>query len=70
MTRTTLTDSQRTRIDYARRDLENARADDLARLEPASLVLLVERLRRRLDDVLQVVDEVIPPDSPGTHPST
>jgi hypothetical protein len=56
-----LTDSQHSRIDYARRDLTQARAEDLAALEPARLILLVEMLRRRLDDVLQVVDEITEP---------
>jgi hypothetical protein len=54
-----LTDLQRARIDYARADLESARAADLAQLSPAALIFLVERLRTRLDDVLQLVDEVV-----------
>jgi hypothetical protein len=53
-----LTPTQATRIDFARQDLEAARAEDLARLPPADLVLIIERLRRRLDDTLQVVDEI------------
>lgn len=56
-----LTDSQATRIDFARRDLEAARAADLAQLPPAGLILQIERLRGRLDDVLQIVDEVTQP---------
>lgn len=55
-----LTDLQRARIDYARRDLEYARAEDLAQLPAEGLILLVERLRTRLDDVLQVIDEIGP----------
>lgn len=56
--RTPLTDTQRTRIEFARRDLEHARAEDLAQMEAASLILLVERLRNRLGDVIDVIDEV------------
>ena len=57
-----LTDSQATRIDFARRDLEAARAADLAQLPPAGLILQIERLRGRLDDVLQVVEEITEPE--------
>jgi hypothetical protein len=53
-----LTASQLTRIDFARHDWEKARAEDLARLDPASLILLVERLRGRLGDVLDLVNEI------------
>lgn len=56
--RTPLTDTQCTRIEFARRDLEHARAEDLAQMEAASLILLVERLRNRLGDVIDVIDEV------------
>ncbi len=56
-----LTASQADRVDFARRDLDCARAQDLATLEHAALILLVERLRLRLDDVLQVIDEVRQP---------
>jgi hypothetical protein len=52
-----LTDHQRTRVEYARQDLDRARAEDLARLDAASLILLVERLRGRLGDVLDLIDE-------------
>ncbi len=54
----TLTDLQRARIDYARRDLEYARAEDLAQLPAAGLILIIERLRTRLDDTLSLVDEI------------
>lgn len=57
----TLTGSQATRVDFARRDLEAARAADLAQLPPAGLILQIERLRGRLDDMLQVVDELTSP---------
>ena len=58
--RGTLTDSQRTRIDFARRDLEYARSEDLAQLPAAGLILLIERMRNRLGDVLDLVEEVAP----------
>jgi hypothetical protein len=57
----TLTDSQLAHIDYARRTLAYARAEDLAQLEASGLILMVERLRGRLGDVLDLVDEI-------THP--
>jgi hypothetical protein len=53
-----LTEEQRTRLDFARRDLESARAEDLARLPADGLILLVENLRHRLDDTLRVIDDV------------
>lgn len=55
-----LTDTQHACLDYARRDLEDARAEDLARLDAASLILLVERLRSRLGEVLDLLDETEP----------
>ncbi|MGA6223444.1 hypothetical protein ACPESV_24300 [Streptomyces umbrinus] len=54
----TLTDMQKSRIDFARRDLETARASDLAQLPHAGLILQIERLRGRLDDMLLLVDEI------------
>ncbi|MFF5842094.1 hypothetical protein ACFY74_11575 [Streptomyces massasporeus] len=53
-----LTDVQRSRIDFARRDLDYARSEDLAQLPTAGLILLIERLRNRLDDTLSLIDEV------------
>ncbi|MGY6019628.1 hypothetical protein [Streptomyces spinosirectus] len=53
-----LTAPQKTLLEFARRDLENARSEDLARLEADGLILLVERLRGRLGDVLDLVEEV------------
>ncbi|GAB2731929.1 hypothetical protein [Streptomyces bullii] len=53
-----LTGLQRARIDFARRDLDYARSEDLTQLPPASLILLIERLRTRLDDALAVIDEL------------
>lgn len=54
-----LTPEQAARVDYARRDLESARAQMLEVVPPAGLVLLVARLLTRLDDVLLLVDEVV-----------
>jgi hypothetical protein len=59
-----LTDIQRDRVCFARCDYETARAEDLARLPPASLVLLVERLRGRLGDMLDLIDEVADAEMP------
>jgi hypothetical protein len=56
-----LTNEQTARIDFAARDLETARAADLGQLPPAKLILTVERLRGRLDDVIQLVDEITQP---------
>lgn len=58
-----LTDLQRSRIDFARRDLESARAEDLGQLPQAGLILLVERMRGRLDDMLKLIDEATTPQS-------
>ncbi|KAB2976064.1 hypothetical protein F8R89_31150 [Streptomyces sp. SS1-1] len=55
-----LTDSHRARIQFARQELEAARAADLAGLAPAGLIFQIERLRTRLDDILSLVEEVIP----------
>ncbi|MFE3031615.1 hypothetical protein ACFXKY_08190 [Streptomyces canus] len=53
-----LTSGQRTRIEFARRDWEEARAEDLSQMDPASLILLIERMRGRLEDVLDLVAEL------------
>lgn len=53
-----LTPTQATRRDFARHDLESARTEDLATMQPAGLILIIERLRGRLDDMLHLVDEV------------
>lgn len=55
-----LTSIQKTRIDFARRDFEYARSEDLAQLDAAGLILLIEKLRGRLGDMLDLVDEVTP----------
>ena len=56
-----LTDMQSARLDYARRDFENFRATDLTELEAPGLTLIVMRLLTRLDEALQVVDEITGP---------
>ncbi|MET7321540.1 hypothetical protein [Streptomyces sp. NPDC005549] len=53
-----LTDIQRDRIDFARRDLDSARAENLEHLEAAGLILMVERLRGRLGDALDLIEEI------------
>lgn len=53
-----LTDQQAARLDYARRDWEYARSENLVQLDDAGLILLVERLRGRLGDMLDLMDEV------------
>ncbi|MFC9637147.1 hypothetical protein ACFTZF_01185 [Streptomyces mirabilis] len=53
-----LTDWQRAVVDFARQDLQRARREDLAAMEAASLILLVERLRGRLHGVLDLLDEI------------
>jgi hypothetical protein len=53
-----LTDMQAARLDYARRDYEGARTVNLAQLDAAGLILLVEHLRGRLGDTLDLFDEV------------
>ena len=52
-----LSPTQTTRIEFARRTLDYARSEDLAQLDAAGLILLVEKLRNRLGDVLDLVDE-------------
>lgn len=54
-----LTNLQRDRLDFARRDLEDARARDLSDLDAARLILIITRLCSRLDDTLNLVDEVV-----------
>lgn len=53
-----LTQVQLSRLALAERDLREARGADLAVLGPAELILLVERLRGSLHDVIRLVDEV------------
>ena len=64
--RSALTDLQASRVDFARRDLEYARSENLAQLDAAGLILIVERLRGRLVDMLDLVEEIAPrQESPG-----
>lgn len=56
-----LDDMQAARLDFARRDLANFRAVDLPALDAPGLILIVARLLTRLDETLQVVDEVTGP---------
>ncbi|WP_329215349.1 hypothetical protein OG352_06670 [Streptomyces sp. NBC_01485] len=53
-----LTNLQRDRVNFARCDLEAARTEDLGQLPPAGLIFLVERMRGRLGDILDLVDEL------------
>lgn len=59
--RHTLTPIEQSRCDYARRDLESSYAHDLAKLPQPSVILLVERMRTRLDDMLNLVKETTNP---------
>ncbi|KND45413.1 hypothetical protein [Streptomyces stelliscabiei] len=59
-----LTPTQAMIIDFARND--SARTEELARLPPANLILIIERLRGRLDDMLHLVDEITQA-SPKSH---
>ncbi|CAM5345613.1 hypothetical protein SAURM35S_07677 [Streptomyces aurantiogriseus] len=56
-----LTSLQRARVDFATQDLEDVRTEDLAQLPGADLILLVERMRGRLDDMLKLIDEITEP---------
>lgn len=53
-----LSPAQQSRIDFARRDLDEARSADLAQLGEPGLILMVERLRGRLDDTITLVNEL------------
>lgn len=53
-----LTPGQRSRRDFARQDLDQARSSDLAALGEPGLILMVERLRGRLDDTLDLISEL------------
>ncbi|MEV3857706.1 hypothetical protein AB0J38_25700 [Streptomyces sp. NPDC050095] len=53
-----LTPEQAARLDYARRDMDAARAHELEQIPSAGLILLVTRLLTRLDDMLLLVEEV------------
>jgi hypothetical protein len=53
-----LTDAQHIRLEGARHDLEYARSADVAQLDEGGLILLLDRLRGRLGDLLDLVNEV------------
>jgi len=55
---TPLTAAQRAAVEFAHQDLAAARSADLAELGEAGLILTVERLRGRLDEVLSVLGEI------------
>ncbi|MFW3473680.1 hypothetical protein ACN24M_20655 [Streptomyces microflavus] len=50
--------AQRSRRDFARLALAEARSADLAMVGEPGLILLVERLRGHLDDALGLIDEI------------
>ncbi|MFJ8995646.1 hypothetical protein ACIRQH_35225 [Streptomyces sp. NPDC102279] len=56
-----LTDMQLTRLDFARRDLESIRSQDLNQMTPHGLVFAVATLTRRLEDSLSVITELCGP---------
>lgn len=56
-----LTPAQASRTDFARQGLEEARAAELATLEGHRLILIIERLKDNLDDMLHLVDEITGP---------
>lgn len=62
-----LTDIQAARLDYARRDWEYSRAELLGQLDEGGLILMVEKLRGRLGDMLDLVVEIS--DAPSGQPA-
>ena len=57
----TLTPAQRSRLEFARQGLDEARSEQLATLEPHRLIFLVERLTSELDGMIHLVDEIAGP---------
>ncbi|NEB92469.1 hypothetical protein [Streptomyces bauhiniae] len=53
----TLSPFQASRVNFARRDLDQTRAQDLAQLDGASLILLIDKLSGRLCDMLDIISE-------------
>ncbi|MCX5197243.1 hypothetical protein OOK31_25650 [Streptomyces sp. NBC_00249] len=53
--------AQRVRRDTASRTLAASRIADLAALDPAAAILMIESLRSSLDDTLQLLGEHIDP---------
>ncbi|MFI6251536.1 hypothetical protein [Streptomyces sp. NPDC051016] len=56
-----LTDLQRDRMRFARYDLATARAENLGQHDIADLIFIIERLRSRLHDMIDLVEELSPP---------
>jgi hypothetical protein len=56
--RVLLTDNERVRLSQAASDLDEARCEDLAALDTAGLIRMVERLRGSLDDVVHLLRDV------------
>ncbi|MFF2187264.1 hypothetical protein [Streptomyces sp. NPDC058155] len=52
-----LTDAQILAVRFAREDLNAARAANLMEIHDAALILMVERLRGRLDDMVRLIEE-------------
>ncbi|MFF2189221.1 hypothetical protein [Streptomyces sp. NPDC058155] len=59
--RAVLSDEQKIRVEFARSDLDKARRADLAAMSSPALILSVERLRQRLDDMLTLIEETQDP---------
>ncbi|MFF4369607.1 hypothetical protein [Streptomyces sp. NPDC001594] len=55
--RTALTLTQRARVGSANRVLASSRIADLAALDGAASILMIESLRSALDDALRLLDE-------------
>ncbi|EST22876.1 hypothetical protein M877_28660 [Streptomyces niveus NCIMB 11891] len=51
-----LTDAQLSAVQFARDDLDTARSANLAEMPDRALILMVERLRGRLDDMLRLIE--------------
>ncbi|MFD5509090.1 hypothetical protein ACFWIB_15115 [Streptomyces sp. NPDC127051] len=57
--RPTLSRTQRTRVTAATRTLASSRIADLATLDAAAAILMIEGLRSSLDDTVQLIGELI-----------
>ncbi|MEV7389647.1 hypothetical protein [Streptomyces sp. NPDC091215] len=53
-----LTDLQHDRITYARHDLNDVRAENLGNHDAAGLIFIIERLRSRLHDMIDLAEEL------------
>jgi hypothetical protein len=63
-----LTNIQRDRVGFARRDLEAAQAADLPQQDHAQLILIITRLCTRLGDTLALLTEVAEVEPPAPPP--